>query len=218
MPRQPSPLERIAKLFADPKSRAANAPRLTNPWVIFAIGNPGARYTDTRHNVAWWAADALREQYNARIQDEGSSQTAQVKIENQSAIIAYPKTYVNRSGIAVRSLLDNYNTDISHLIVITDDINLSPGRIRIRRSGSDGGHNGLKSIISALSDNGFPRIRIGVGKPSSGDTQINHVLGKPEAYDMIAIQSAIERVVGAIHTIVVSGVEVAMNKYNSTGR
>ena len=217
MPRNPSPLERLANLFADPKSRAVRSQQPINPWIVFAIGNPGPQYADTRHNVAWWAADALREQFPSRIQNEGSCQIARIEMENQATVIAYPKTYVNRSGIAVRSLLDNYNADISRLIVITDDINLPPGRIRIRRAGGDGGHNGLKSIISTISNNGFPRIRIGVGKPSDGDTQIDHVLGKPEADDMIAIQSAIERVVEAVHTIIASGVETAMNEFNSSG-
>ena len=106
MTRKPSPFERFTRLFADPKSRAPQTQKLTNPWIILAIGNPGPEYAETRHNVGWWAADILRERHNARLQDEGPSRIAQLTIENQPAILAYPKTYVNRSGTAARSLLE----------------------------------------------------------------------------------------------------------------
>ena len=214
MPRNLNPLERLSRLFADPKSRAPQTQKLINPWIILAIGNPGPEYAETRHNVGWWAADILRERHNARLQDEGPSRVAQLTIENQLAIIAYPKTYVNRSGTAARSLLNHYQTEITRLIVITDDINLDPGRIRIRRSGGDGGHNGLKSIIDILQNTAFPRIRIGVGKPTNGDTQIDHVLGQPSNEDLTAIKSATNHAVQATQTIITQGVETAMNQFN----
>lgn len=217
MTRKPSPFERFTSLFADPKSRAPKPQKLTNPWIILAIGNPGPEYTETRHNVGWWVADILRERHNVRLQDEGPARIAHIKIENQPAVIAYPKTFVNRSGAAARSLIRHYETDISRLIVITDDINLKPGRIRIRRSGGDGGHNGLKSIIDALHDTAFPRIRIGVGKPTNDDTQIDHVLGIPSYEDLTAIQTAITRAAEATQTIITQNVEIAMNEFNSTG-
>ena len=214
MTRKPSPFERFTRLFADPKSRAPKPQKLTNPWIILAIGNPGPEYAETRHNVGWWTADILRERHNARLQDEGPSRIAQLNIENQPAIIAYPKTFVNRSGTAARSLIRHYETDLNRLIVITDDINLAPGRIRIRRSGGDGGHNGLKSIIDTLHDTAFPRIRIGVGKPTNGDTQIDHVLGQPSNEDLTAIKSAINHAAQATQTIITQDVETAMNKFN----
>ncbi len=220
MTRKPSPFERFTRLFADPKSRARqidNKPtqKLTNPWIVFAIGNPGPEYAETRHNVGWWAADNLRERHNARLMDEGPSRIAHVKIENQPAIIAYPKTYVNRSGTAARVLVRQYEIDINRLIVITDDINIKPGRIRVRRGGGDGGHNGLKSIIDTLHDTAFPRIRIGVGKPTNGDTQIDHVLGQPSDEDLTAIRTAINRATQAAQAIITQGVEEAMNEFNS---
>ena len=173
MTRRLNPLERLASLFADPKSKSRSTqPRqLENPWIILAIGNPGPEYAETRHNVGWWTADILLKQHNAHLRDEGPSRIAQLTIDNQPTIIAYPKTYVNRSGAAARSLLNHYQTETHRLIVITDDINLDPGRIRIRRSGGDGGHNGLKSIIDTLHDTAFPRIRIGIGKPTNSDTK-----------------------------------------------
>lgn len=217
MTRKPSPFERFTRLFADPKSRAPKPQKLTNPWIILAIGNPGPEYAETRHNVGWWVADILRERHNARLQDEGPSRIAHIKIENQPTIIAYPKTFVNRSGTAARSLIQHYEIDTHRLIVITDDINLAPGRIRIRRSGGDGGHNGLKSIIDTLHDTAFPRIRIGVGKPTNGDTQIDHVLGQPSDEDLTAIKTAIDHAAQATQTIITQDVETAMNEFNSTG-
>ncbi len=215
MTRKPSPFERFTRLFADPKSRAPQTQKLTNPWIILAIGNPGPEYAETRHNIGWWAADILMKQHNAPLRDEGPSRIAQLTIENQTAIVAYPKTYVNRSGTAARLLLNHYQTEITRLIVITDDINLQPGRIRIRRSGGDGGHNGLKSIIDVLHDTAFPRIRIGVGKPTESDTQIDHVLGQPPSEELAAIQTAINRAAQAAQTIITQGVEAAMNEFNS---
>ena len=216
MPRKPNPFERLANLFGDPKSRVPKPPKLTNPWIILAIGNPGSEYAETRHNVGWWAADILREHSNTKLQDEGPSCIDHIKIDNQPAIIAYPKTYVNRSGAAARALIRHYESDINRLIVITDDINLQPGRIRVRRGGGDGGHNGLKSIIDSLHDTEFPRIRIGIGKPSNGDTQVDHVLGQPSDEHLAAIKTAINRAVQATQTIITQDVETAMNKFNST--
>ena len=217
MSRKPSPFERFTSLFADPKSRAPKPRKRNNPWIILAIGNPGNEYADTRHNVGWWAADALRKRFNAKLQTEGPSQIAHVNIQNQPTIIAYPKTYVNRSGAAARTLLNQYETDISRLIVITDDINLATGRIRVRRGGGDGGHNGLKSIIDTLHDTNFPRIRIGVGKPTDGDNQIDHVLGQPSDEDLTAILTATTRAAEAAQTIITQSVETAMNEFNSDG-
>ena len=211
-----NPLERLASLFADPKSRATKPDKPRNPWIILAIGNPGAEYAETRHNVGWWAADVLLKRQNAKLKDEGPSRITHVKIENQSVIIAYPKTYVNRSGVTARNLIQNYQTEIHRLIVVTDDINLEPGRIRVRRSGGDGGHNGLKSIIQTINDTGFPRIRIGIGKPKGSDTQIDHVLGKPSDEDLSLIMQASRRAAAAAATIIAQGVETAMNEYNST--
>ena len=210
-----NPLERLASLFADPKSRAPQPAQIRSPWIILAIGNPGPEYAETRHNVGWWAADILRDRHSVRLQDNGPSQTARIQVATQPVVIAYPKTYVNRSGAAARHLLQNYRISTDRLIVITDDINLQPGRIRVRRSGGDGGHNGLKSIIEVIEDTNFPRIRIGIGKPKGTDTQIDHVLGKPSDEDLDAINAATVRAAQACRTIITQGVEQAMNEFNS---
>ena len=107
MPRNLSPLERLSRLFADPKSRSPKRQKLQNPWIILAIGNPGPEYAETRHNVGWWAADALRKRHDSRLRDEGPSRVTQITIATETAIVAYPKTYVNRSGTAARSLLNH---------------------------------------------------------------------------------------------------------------
>lgn len=215
MSRNLNPLERLSRLFADPKSRSPSVQKAQNPWIVLAIGNPGDEYARSRHNVGWWAADILRRASNARLQDEGPSRVARVTIHRQSVVIAYPKTFVNRSGAAARALLGNHETETSRLIVITDDINLPPGRIRVRRGGGAGGHNGLKSIIDTLSDDEFPRVRIGVGKPSAGDSQIDHVLGEPSDDDRAAIDAATKHAAQAVESIITRGVEATMNEFNS---
>ncbi len=185
-----------------------------NPWIILAIGNPGNEYAKSRHNVGWWLADALREGVGAKLRDQGPSKVVQTNIEGGPAVIAYPKTFVNRSGAAARDLLRRYDAEIERLIVVTDDINLSPGKLRIRRGGGSGGHNGLKSIIDVLQDREFPRIRIGVGKQSDGESQIDHVLGEPEAEESEAIHAAVRRGVEAVRVTLRDGVEEAMNRFN----
>ena len=178
------------------------------------MGNPGDDYATTRHNVGWWAADLLTKGRGAVFNNEGQSRTARISISDATAIVAYPLTYVNRSGGAARALLQRHRSDINQLIVVTDDINLAPGKLRIRPNGGAGGHNGLKSVIDALGDNAFPRIRIGVGKQSEQASQIDHVLGEPSDEELDAINAAVQRAAEAVEAIIAEGVDKAMNRFN----
>ncbi len=218
MPLDAYPFERLSRMFGTRTARTSNrkSDRPANPWIVLAIGNPGKQYARSRHNVGWWAADALRRETDSKLRDEGPSRIAHVKIRQQATIIAYPKTYVNRSGVAARATIQHYKTETERLIVLTDDIHLAPGRIRVRRGGGAGGHNGLKSIIDTLQDQSFPRIRIGIGKPSGGDTQIDHVLGEPSDEDLAAIEDAVDRAAHAVKSIITNGVEIAMNEFNAS--
>lgn len=191
---------------------------IENPWIVLAIGNPGDQYARSRHNVAWWFADAIRKRHKSnKLIDEGPARIAHLKISDQNIIIAYPKTYVNRSGIAARALIRKYNIAIDRLLVVSDDINLPPGRLRIRRNGSAGGHNGLQSIIDTLNENQFPRIRIGVGKQSDDESQIDHVLGEPNAEELEMIENAVARTADALDVIIAEGIGPAMNRFNQKG-
>ncbi len=185
-----------------------------NPWIILAIGNPGSEYSQSRHNVGWWAADIIAARAKAALRDEGPSRIASIRIAAQKVVLAYPKTYVNRSGAAAKLLMEKYQTDTQRLIIISDDINLPPGRLRIRRQGGAGGHNGLRSIIDAIGDNKFPRIRIGVGKPPNALSQVDHVLSAPSAEELKEIDLATERAADALEIIVAQSIENAMNQFN----
>lgn len=204
-------------MFRRKKSDATVA-SIENPWIVLAIGNPGDQYARSRHNVAWWFADAIRERHKSnKLIDEGPARIAHLKVADQNIIIAYPKTYVNRSGIAARALIQKYNIAIDRLLVVSDDINLPPGRIRIRRHGSAGGHNGLQSIIDTLNENQFPRIRIGVGKQSGDESQIDHVLGEPDPEELEMIENAVARTADAFNVIIAEGIGPAMNRFNQKG-
>lgn len=204
-------------MFRRKKSDATVA-SIENPWIVLAIGNPGDQYARSRHNVAWWFADAIRKHHKSnKLIDEGPARIAHLKVADQNIIIAYPKTYVNRSGIAARALIQKYNIAIDRLLVVSDDINLPPGRIRIRRHGSAGGHNGLQSIIDTLNENQFPRIRIGVGKQSGDESQIDHVLGEPDPEELEMIENAVARTADAFNVIIAEGIGPAMNRFNQKG-
>lgn len=183
-------------------------------WLILAIGNPGPQYADSRHNVGWWVADILMKRHRARLEDAGVARLAKLTIDTESAMLAYPKTYVNRSGSAAKILLERYGIAPTRLLVICDDINLPVGRLRVRRRGGAGGHNGLASIIDTVGTSDFPRIRIGVGKQPDGESQVDHVLGRPDAEESAQLNLAVERAAEAAETAIREGVEAAMNGFN----
>ena len=162
-------------------------------FIIAGLGNPGKRYENTRHNVGFDAIDELVDRY--RIPGSGVSHKAMVGkgiMEGQKVLLAKPLTYMNLSGEAIRGLVDYYKIDPeTELLVIYDDISLEPGNIRIRKKGSAGGHNGIKSIIAQLGTQNFQRIRIGVGeKPKNWDLA-DYVLGTFGKEDRPLVEEAI---------------------------
>lgn len=183
-------------------------------WIILAIGNPGPQYAESRHNVGWWAADMLRKRHRGKLTDAGVCHQAMLDFDGTNALLAYPKTYVNRSGTAANTLLERHGVDVTQLLVICDDINLPVGTIRVRTKGGAGGHNGLTSIIDAIGTNDFPRIRIGVGKQVEGTSQVDHVLGIPSASEAEDLRTAAHRAADATATAITEGLDAAMNGYN----
>ncbi|MEX0762091.1 MAG: aminoacyl-tRNA hydrolase [Dehalococcoidia bacterium] len=185
------------------------------PWVVVGLGNPGPEYKNTRHNVGWWCIDELVRRASATLDRKNRhARLAQVQIEGQDAVLAMPKTFVNKSGDAVKYLLDRFRSDPERLIVVYDDINLDPGKIRIRRQGSAGGHNGMKSIIASIGTDEFPRVRIGVGRPPSRSEQIGHVLGAFPPDEREAVNTAVQNAADAVGAIIAHGTEEAMNRFN----
>lgn len=185
-------------------------------FLIVGLGNPGKQYENTRHNVGFDAIDVLVDEY--RIPSSGKQHKAMYGkgvIEGQKVILAKPLTYMNLSGEAVRAMVDYYKIDPeTELLVIFDDISLAPGNIRIRKKGSAGGHNGIKSIITHLGTQNFQRIKVGVGeKPKNWDLA-DYVLGTFSKDDRKLVDEALERTAKAAALIVQGEVDEAMNLYN----
>ena len=204
----------LDKLFPSGSGGASDGP----PWIVLGLGNPGAEYKNTRHNVGWWCLDELAKRTNAEFDRKRKEvKFAEVEIMGREVVLAYPRTFMNNSGLALSYLQNRFKTKSDQILVITDDINLPPGKVRIRSKGSAGGHNGLKSIITSLGTNEYARIRIGVGSPDSSSEQVRHVLGtfKPETRELV--DAAVIRASDATELIVQNAIDEAMNKYNNNG-
>ncbi len=186
-------------------------------YLIAGLGNPGREYNGSRHNVGFEVVDRLIDTYSidgpVRFK---KSLVGKGRIGNVRVILMKPMTYMNLSGEAVREALDYYKIDAAtHLIVISDDIDLAPGRLRIRRKGSAGGHNGLKNIMQHVGDGNFMRVRVGVGgKLHPDDDLAEHVLGHPKKEDREKIDEAMDRAADAVRCILEEGVQQAMCRYN----
>lgn len=186
-------------------------------WLIVFLGNPGLKYQSTRHNVGFMASEIIERRVNVKInRARFNALTATSEIRNEKALLIKPQTYMNLSGNAVNSASSFYKIPPEHILVICDDISLPVGKLRIRKTGSAGGHNGLKSIISALGTEDFPRIKIGVGAPISTDENavIKWVLGSFSQKDKVVAEEACARAVDAIEVYICEGSDKAMNMYN----
>ena len=204
----------LDKLFPSGKGGGSEGP----PWIVLGLGNPGAEYRNTRHNVGWWCMDELVRRTNADLNRKRKElRYAEVELGGTQVVLAYPRTFMNRSGLALSYLMNRFKTNPENILVVTDDINLPPGSLRIRKQGGPGGHNGLKSIITALRTNEYPRIRIGVGNPDTSSEQVDHVLSTFDPATRELVSAATIRAADAITMIVNSEIDNAMNKFNGNG-
>lgn len=185
-------------------------------WLLVCLGNPGNRYVRTRHNVGFLVADILADRENVRIDRiRFKALTGSIILGNESVLILKPQTFMNLSGESVREAAGYYKIPVEKILVIFDDVSLSPGKIRIRKVGSAGGHNGIKSIISCTGSDLFPRIKIGVGSPPNPDYDLaDWVLGVFSPQESPAVAGALENAADAAVEIVKNGVDSAMNRYN----
>ncbi len=185
-------------------------------WILVCLGNPGEKYEGSRHNVGFRVADALGERMNKPIQRlKFKALTNVFTIGGRRVLVMKPITYMNESGLAVAEAARFYKLPPEQVLVISDDVSLDVGRLRVRRSGSAGGHNGLKSIIAHLHSDQFPRIKIGVGqKPHPDYDMADWVLGRFSPQDSRLIDQAADRCCDAIICIVEQGVQSAMNQFN----
>ncbi len=185
-------------------------------WLAVFLGNPGPKYAGTRHNAGFLAADALAKDKGLAVDRlRFRALTARWDLENVGVLVMKPQTYMNESGQAVGQAARFYKIPPERVIVVSDDINLPCGRLRVRPKGSAGGHNGLKSIIAHLGSEDFPRVRVGVGAPPhGGNEQIDWVLGVPKNADWDAFSAACTRAARAVEDYILLGPDRTMDTYN----
>ena len=185
-------------------------------WIGVFLGNPGDKYENTRHNVGFMTADALGEKLNKPIQRlKFKALTNVVEYGGCRVLLMKPTTYMNLSGEAVREACMFYKLPPERVLVVSDDVSLPVGKIRLRRNGTAGGHNGLRSIIGQLHSDQFPRLKIGVGaKPHPDYDMADWVLGRFSKEDRKAIDAAIDRALDAMEYLFTQGIDKAMSRYN----
>ena len=185
-------------------------------WLIVGLGNTGDKYDGTRHNVGFDVIDALADKLDIPVQRlKFRALTNTATVAGEKVLLMKPVTYMNLSGEAVATAADFYKIPPERIIVISDEVALPPGKLRVRPSGSAGGHNGLKNIIAHLHSEQFPRIRIGVGgKPHPDYDMADWVLGKPQGEDAAAIADAVKRAADAVEYYIKEGPDRAMSKFN----
>ena len=183
-------------------------------YIIAGLGNPGTKYEGTRHNVGFSVIDTLAEAHNINVdKKQFKGLTGRGVIGGQQVLLLKPLTYMNLSGESIRAAFDFYKPETDQVLIVFDDISLETGQLRIRKKGSAGGHNGVKSIIAHLGTTEFPRIKVGVGEPKRGEL-VDFVLGHFHGEDAAVMKEAVKTAASAVETFLEEGPEAAMNLYN----
>ena len=184
-------------------------------YLIIGLGNPEEEYSKTRHNMGFDTINKIAEQYNIKINKKKFQGLYEMTtIEGKKVILVKPQTYMNLSGNCVKEIADFYKVSKEEILVIYDDMDIEPGKIKIRKKGSSGGHNGMKSIIQMLGTEEFPRIRIGIGRPKHNGDEINYVIGSIPDEEILKLNDGIEIAKEAVIEILENGIDSAMNKFN----
>ena len=184
-------------------------------WVVVGLGNPGRRYARTRHNVGFRVLDRLATRWGAETGREAHhALIGETRRAGERVLLVKPQTYMNASGAALVSLQRFYHFDPSRLVVVHDDVDLEVGRVRIRQGGGAGGNRGVESLIAALGDPGFLRVKVGVGRPAGGPVPPDYVLAAPGAEEATALAAAEDRAADAVELVLADGPARAMNRIN----
>lgn len=183
-------------------------------WIVAGLGNPGLKYSQTRHNLGFDAVDRLAQRLGVEVrQQKFGARFGSVDLEEKKLILLKPWQYMNRSGQAIAAAVGFYRLPFAQLLVIVDDMALDPGRIRLRASGSAGGHNGLSDIVSKLGTSNFARCRVGIGRADrQGD--IDYVLGRPPLAEREVLDEAVDRACEAVLCWMEQGIDKAMTLFN----
>ena len=185
--------------------------------VIVGLGNPGAKYKDTRHNAGWMVLANLSKRHKAKAKylvNRHRSVIETMTFNGEEVLIVYPLTYMNLSGLAVNAIRTAFNVEIQDILVVCDDIHVQPGKLRLRPGGSAGGQNGLKSIAEHLGTQDYPRMRIGIGKPQSGTEQIDWVLGTLTPDEQVIMAATADLACDAIEHWLAGDLTATMAKFN----
>ncbi|MCU1427352.1 MAG: aminoacyl-tRNA hydrolase [Actinomycetia bacterium] len=186
--------------------------------LVVGLGNPGDEFKRTRHNVGADVVEMLAERHNARLRKGKEHALAgEVRIGDKRVALAIPLTYMNDSGQAVAALARRYGVAPEHVVIVHDELDLPPATLKIKAGGGLAGHNGLRSIKQHLHDDGFLRIRIGVGKPPDKDRGADHVLNRFSKRERAEIDVTLEEAADAVETIASGGIDAAMNRFNTRG-
>lgn len=184
-------------------------------YLIVGLGNIGPEYADTRHNVGFMIADELVASLKGSFETDRYGDVAHVRLKNKQLVVLKPSTYMNLSGNAVRYWRDREKIDVSHILIVVDDLALPVGAIRIKPSGSDAGHNGLKSVAEMLGTQAYPRLRFGIGNEFPRGAQVDFVLGSFPAVERQIVKERIPVAVDAIKDCVLCGITHAMTNFNN---
>ena len=183
--------------------------------MVVGMGNPGPKYAKSRHNAGFWFIDTLAQKHGISMgRGHRTTRLGEGEIEGHRVVLSKPRTFVNGTGQAVTYLLARYRIKPDNLLIVYDEIALTPGTVRLRPQGGAAGHNGMKSVIEALGSQEFVRLRIGVGRPYPGSDQIGYVLGKPSAEDREKIDDAVDRAVESVSSLLTDGIDTTMNRFN----
>ena len=184
-------------------------------YLIVGLGNPGKEYENTRHNMGFKVLNKLSEKYNIPItKSKFNGKYGTGTIENEKVILLEPQTYINLSGESIKPMLDFYKVAPSNLLVIYDDIDVEPGKIKIRMKGGPGSHNGMKSVVNEVGTEEFPRVRVGIGQPIIKLAMIDYVIGYVPEEELKILDQGTEKAKQAVVEVLKHGVNYDMNKFN----
>lgn len=183
--------------------------------LVVGLGNPGRRYRETRHNIGFMVVETLRERAGGPDEREtGHSALWSMEVDGREIVLARPLEFMNLSGAAVRALAGKRGAEPSEILVVCDDFHLEFGALRLRRSGSHGGHNGMRSIIAALGTQDFPRLRIGIGAAPAGEDPADFVLERFAPDERARLGDVVTQAADCVEMVLKSGLEAGMNRYN----
>ncbi len=184
-------------------------------YLIVGLGNPESDYSKTRHNMGFNVINKLSEKYEIEVnKSKFKGLIGSGTIENEKVILLKPQTFMNLSGESIIEVINFYKIPLENLIVIYDDVDIEPGKIRIRKNGSAGSHNGMKSVVNNLHTEEFTRIRIGIGKPKENTDMISYVIGYVPEEELESLNKGVEKAKEAVIEIIKNNVDSAMNKFN----